>query len=293
MVWFWIALISALLSAAAAILQKKILAGLGAPDFSFLVSIMIAGISLAVPLIADVTAISLQTLIIVTAKSVIGGSAFLFVMMALERVQISQALPLLGLTPGVAAIVSLLVVGDSLRPWEWGGVALMMIGTAVLEGFPNARSPFSLRGMVASPGQRFILAALGCFALSAVADKVLVSRYNVEPLVILFYQHLVYAALFALLLLVRRRSWRQVMVDARGVIPLIIAVAVLTVGYRLLQLEATKLTSVALVLAVKRTSILFASLLGGKLFSDDKLSRRMVGAVLIVAAGFIILRNIA
>lgn len=74
--------------------------------------------------------------------------------------------------------------------------------------------------------------------------------------------------------------------------PLIITVAVLTLAYRFTQLEATKLAPVALVLAVKRTSILYASLFGGKLFSEERLTIKLIGALLIVSAGFIILRNV-
>ncbi len=72
-----------------------------------------------------------------------------------------------------------------------------------------------------------------------------------------------------------------------------LAIAVLTIGYRFTQLEAVKYAPVALVLAVKRTSILYASLVGGKLFSDKHLGMRIAGALLIVASGFIILRNVS
>jgi hypothetical protein len=46
-------------------------------------------------------------------------------------------------------------------------------------------------------------------------------------------------------------------------------------------------------LAVKRTSILYASFFGGKLFSDDRLPQKLIGGALIIASGFIILRNVA
>jgi drug/metabolite transporter (DMT)-like permease len=66
----------------------------------------------------------------------------------------------------------------------------------------------------------------------------------------------------------------------------------LTVGYRLTQLEATKIAPVALVLAIKRTSILYASFFGGRIFFDDRLRWKLVGGLLIVISGFIILRNV-
>ena len=75
-------------------------------------------------------------------------------------------------------------------------------------------------------------------------------------------------------------------------LPFIVTVAFLTIAYRFTQLEATKVAPVALVLAVKRTSILYASFFGGKLFSEERLAQKLIGGALIVGAGFIILRNV-
>lgn len=73
---------------------------------------------------------------------------------------------------------------------------------------------------------------------------------------------------------------------------ILLTVALVTLAYRFTQLEATKFAPVALVLAIKRTSILYASFFGGKIFSEERLAQKLLGAALIVAAGFIILRNV-
>jgi hypothetical protein len=72
----------------------------------------------------------------------------------------------------------------------------------------------------------------------------------------------------------------------------ILTVALLMVAYRFTQLEATKLAPVALVLVVKRTSILYATFFGGKLYSDDRLAVKLLAGLLIVVSEFIILRNV-
>ena len=48
----------------------------------------------------------------------------------------------------------------------------------------------------------------------------------------------------------------------KGKFLFVVTVALLTVAYRFTQLQATKLAPVALVLAVKRTSILYATFFG-------------------------------
>ena len=84
-----------------------------------------------------------------------------------------------------------------------------------------------------------------------------------------------------------------VIAKAKEQLPLILHVALLTVAYRLSQLEATRDAPVALVLAIKRTSILYATFFGGKMFSEDRLGMKLFGGALIIASGFVILRNVA
>jgi uncharacterized membrane protein len=119
-----------------------------------------------------------------------------------------------------------------------------------------------------------------------------VSGYKVDPLVVLFYQHIVYCLIFGSLLVFQNLSIQQVIQKGREQMPFIVVVALLTIAYRFTQLEATKIAPVALVLAIKRTSILYASFFGGKLFSEERLATKLLGAALIVASGFLILRNV-
>ena len=292
MIWFVFGTCSAVLSAASAIIQKKILFRLTALEFSFLVSAAILIVSLFVPLSVDVSSIPSSVLMILMAKSILGGTAFLLVMMSLEHNQISSALPMLGLTPGVTALFALVLLGESLQPAEWAGIGLMMAGTYTLEMRPgrNVFQPFA--SIFGNKNFYFIYGAVGLFAVSSVADRLLVSSYKVDPLVVLFYQHIVYCALFGIQLLLRRFSFSTLVRKGKGQLPFILIAALLTIGYRFTQLEATKLAPVALVLAVKRTSILYATFFGGRMFSDDRLSAKLLAGVMIVAAGFMILRNV-
>jgi len=290
MFWFVMASCSAVLSAAAAVTQKKVLLRAHALEFSFLLSIVIMGLSLYVPLSMDVTAVPWRTLVLILAKGVLGGVAFLCVMMALERDQISSVLPLLGLTPAITALVSHVAIGEFLEGWEWLGIALVVVGTSLLERRPGAEFPGSSPRL--SPSHYFIGAAVVLFAVSSVADKVLVSSYKTDSRIVLLYQHAAYCCTFGGLLLVRRVSVQRISATWREQWPYLLAIALLTIAYRFTQLEATKDAPVALVLAVKRTSILYASLLGGKLFSEERLGVKLAGASLIVASGFVILRNV-
>ena len=292
MFWFTLATCSALLSAAAAVIQKKVLFRVNALEFSFLVSAVILIFSSFIPFSMDVTSITPSTLMIIVGKSILGGAAFLFVMMSLEHNQISTALPILGMTPAVTAVAALLILGESLHNWEWLGIGMMMAGTYFLEKHPDQKIFQPFKEILHSKDHYYMYGALGLFAVSSVFDKLLVSGYRTDPLVVLFYQHIVYCAMFGSLLLIRKQSFRAAVQKGISQLPFVVTVAFLTVAYRFTQLEATKFAPVALVLAVKRTSILFASFYGGKIFSDERLAQKLIAGALIVGAGFIILRNV-
>ena len=133
MTWFVVAIISALLSAFAAITQKKVLFKLGAIEFSFLLSIVNLLFSIPFFFFIDYETINTLNLSILFAKSVIGVAAFLCVMISLKNLEISNALPLLALTPGFVAVFAFIILGESLKSLEVVGLGFLIIGTFILE----------------------------------------------------------------------------------------------------------------------------------------------------------------
>ncbi len=289
MSWLALATGSALLSAAAAIAQKRVLQRLGALELSFLATAAVLLLAAWVPLREDVLALTPRAAGVLAAKSLVGAVAFLLVMRALERHPISGALPVMGLTPAVTALLATVLLRDTLRPGEWLGLALVTAGLWALES-REGRGPFGPFGAVFGTGRhRHMLGAVLLFALSSVGDKLLLTGMRVPPNVVLFHQHVVYLAVFGAMLLARRAPAAALARGAREQWPLLLAIAACTLGYRFLQLEATQAGPVALVLAVKRTSIVYASLAGGRLFAEERLAPRVIAAVLIVGAGFLFL----
>ena len=288
--WLLLALVSALFSAAAAVMQKKILFRIDALTFSFMLSIVLMGFSIGTLLFIDAFHLSSAALIILIVKSVITEAAFLFVMMALQRGGISSTLPLLALTPGVTALLAYGALGETISKYEILGLSFMIAGIFLLERYESAASN---NKQWFDSSHWYIGSALILFSVSSVFDKYLVSGIKTPPLVVLFYQHAVFLVLYGGLYFRKHRSLKSFTESGmRSTVLLILAVAVLTMGYRYTQLAAVKLGSVALVLAVKRTSVFWAALVGGKLFDEKRLVPKLIAAACIIAAGFMILRNV-
>ena len=292
MTWFAVALISALLSAFAAITQKKVLFNLGALEFSFLLSIANLVFSIPFFFFTDYNTINILNLSILLAKSVIGVAAFLCVMIALKNLEISNALPLLALTPGFVAVFAFLLLGESLKTVEVIGLMFLIVGTFILESKNLKEFVFPFNVFLKSKYHRYIILALFLFTASSILDKLLLIKLNLSPISLTAFQHIYFAVLFSIIYLVFRGKEETTSVviikDNLGWIALI---SVLTIGYRYTQIVAVSLASVALVLAIKRTSVFWATMIGGKLFNDKDLLKRSIAAVLILVGAILILRE--
>lgn len=292
MTWFFVALISALLSASAAITQKKVLFNLGALEFSFLLSLVNLLFSIPFFFFINYETINSTNLLILFVKSLIGVGAFLCVMISLKNLEISNALPLLALTPGFVAVFAFIFLGESLKTIEVIGLFFLIAGTFIMES-NNLKSIFFPFGtFLKSKYHRFIVLALLLFTASSILDKLLLIKLNLSPISLTAFQHIYFALLFSILYVFFRKKETAVPLSIKkSNLGWIVLISILTIGYRYTQIVAISLASVALVLAIKRTSVFWATIIGGKLFNDKDLLKRSIAAILILIGAIMILRD--
>jgi len=292
MTWFFIALLSSFLSAFAAITQKKVLFNLNPVQFSFYLSV--ANLILSIPFFffIDYNAINFSNLFILFIKSIIGVTAFLCVMTALKNLQISNALPLLALTPGFVAVFAFLFLGEALKTQEVLGLISLIAGTYILESKNLKEILFPLNVFLRSKYHRYILAALLLFAASSVMDKFLLIKLELTPVSLTAFQHMYFALLFLLIYFLFKEKLvnRSPQINKADVL-WIILISILTIGYRYTQVVSISLASVALTLAVKRTSVLWATIIGGKIFKDSNLIKKTIAVLFILLGAILILRE--
>ncbi len=225
-------------------------------------------------------------------KSLIGVAAFLCVMTALKNLQISNALPLLALTPGLVAVFAFIFLGESLKFFEILGLISLIVGTYILESKNLKEILFPLSVFIKSKYHQYILAALILFTVSSVMDKLLVAKMNLTPISFTAFQHV----FFALLLLIIYFVFKGKLVDHspevnKSDVLWILLISVLTIGYRYTQIVSISIASVALTLAVKRTSVLWATVIGGKIFKDTNLLKKTIAVLFILLGAILILRD--
>jgi len=286
--WYFFSFIAALFSAGAALLEKKILFKEKALSFTTLLAIFNLLFALPFFFFSDITALTLSGFIALLIKSILGGFAFLCVMHAIKRLEISTALPLLILTPGLVAIFAYLTLGESLSNYEILGLILMTAGTYVLGLRKNQKifDPFKI--LIKNKGTIYILLALFLFTITSILDKALLKNFKVSVNALMGYQHLFLAIFFIVILIFSKERLEIKETLKRSKYPILILAAI-TIIYRYFHILAIKESSVALALSIKRISVFFAVLVGGTLFKEKKLIRKIIATVLMVIGALIII----
>ncbi len=287
--WALLAFISAIFSALAAIFEKKALFKLEPVVFSFQLSALTFLLTIPFLFFVDFGQVSLNALLVLYIKSVLGAAAFLLVMYGIKRNELSNSLPLLALTPGVVAIFAFFLLGEKISLQDVLGMVLLLAGTYFLQLEKNGTwlSPFLF--VKRNKAQWYILGAILIFTITSILDKAILKNFKLQPEAFLPIQQLFFTINFFLIFLIRRRKADALGFKPKQIGKIILAVAVFAVIYRYSHILAIKAGSVALVLSIKRTSVFFAAVFGGYYFMEHNLLRRSIAVVIMVFGAIIII----
>ncbi len=282
--WFIWALASAVLSSVAAITQKKALKGINALEFSFHLSWVNLIFCIPFLFFIDFTMITGEQTLVMFIKTFLQALAFWCVMLSLKSLEISSALPLLAMTPATVAIFAFIFIGETLTIKEILGLSMVLLGSYFLEmkTIKGAVEPFRI--FFTTKKYIYVAAALAFFTVSTILDKYLLKDHKMETSTFMVMQHIFFLFDFTLLMLFTRSGFTLPKGELlKPLFLLIVATAAITIGYRYTQIVAFTIAPVALVIAVKRFSVFFASVAGGKIFNEGDLLRKGFAAFVIVA----------
>lgn len=291
MPWYGFGLTAALFATVAALLEKWLLRRMSVWQMSAWFSLATA--LLVVPLLltskVPLASLSLTLWGIILLKSVLEAVQFVSVMTGIRRLGISTTIPLMALSPGFVALAGALIIGDTLVQIQWAGLLLMVAGMYIIQLKGDSDWWQPLTRLVTDRSQWVILLALTASVVVALLDKTLLSSFRVPPQLFITVQQWYLAALFLAILGMRRAARRNDPVPWN--LPVILGIgslALVTVGYRYLQMRGVMLAPVALVLAVRRISVVLASLAGGSLFHEKGFVRRSIAAAILTLGAFLL-----
>lgn len=286
--WYNLALTSAFFSATAAIIEKKVLFKEKALGFS--VTLALLNLIIAIPFFFFINFSVLTTsgLLVLFLKSFLGALAFLFVMIGIKNLEISKALPLLVLTPGLVAIGALIFLRESLSQLEILGMILLLGGTYVLQLKQRQTITSPWKSFIKSKGNLYIVGALILFTITSILDKAILKNFKVPVNAFMGFQHLFLAIIFISFILFSGKT-KQLKPVFKNSLKYMIILALITITYRYTQILAVKAAPVALVLSIKRISVFFAVIIGGRLFKDHNLLQRIIATAIMVIGAVLVI----
>ncbi len=294
--WFILALYAAAFATFSTILDKKILYKEHALEY--VTTWAIATFFLSAPFFIFKINFNFEIYIwgILILVSIINTAGLIYLAKAFRHLKISVASPLMGFEPVFVVLLSFLFLKEQISSTQGWGLMLIMAGGYLLE---LKKDKFSLiqpiKDAINSKYIHYGLLSIVFYSFSSVISRFIINTENSSGLNIYTYHVIVrfFVAFFLLILLsvfydgiqgvkngIKKMGW------------LLLPASFLSVAHGLLTLKAFSIPSAnaGLVLAVKRISIFFETLIGGELFHDKDLMIKVISSITMIIGAYLMLR---
>ena len=284
-----------MLTGVASIFQKKTL--FREHTLELVTMVALFGMCLTLPafFLFDRSSLTQYALGIIFLQAILVAAATFLFAKSLRHLPITIAAPILVFSPLLSALLGFLFLGESLSKIQITGIVILVIGANLLESHVRSLwTPFvdAWRGK----HTRYMLGAVVLYSCAVLLERRIVSPasiggFGVPPALFLGVEHVIMAAIYLPMLFFFHDGYVSIRHGIKTAGPIILLIALLTVGYRLSGSYALSYPEgkVGLFAAIKRTSALVAVAVGGNLFREEHVTRRVVGcAVMVIGAAMIL-----
>lgn len=281
MTWLFFALLAALLVTFSSIAEKKALLKEHAMQFSVVLALINLAFSIPLFFMIDYSTIQLSALVLLFIASIFGASAYVLVAKALRHMELSSAVPFFVLGPLFTVFLAWIFLGEALSLNQFLGIVLILLGAYAfhIKGH-DFLSPF--KSFKKSKYIHYMFFSAVFYSITALADRFILTTYDMTPLAYLAFAHVFLALNMVLFITYFYNGFEDIKEGFQKAGKWILLVSLLTISYRLSQLQAIKLAYIALVVAVKRVSILLTVLIGGAIFHEHHLVKKVIWSCVMV-----------
>lgn len=286
--WFWYALLAAMLGAVSVMINKRALKMVNASVLTF-------GIfAFQLPFLMVLSLVNGRVTVLPTFWWGILVSALVFVvgktlsLSSMKQSVLSKITPLTALSAAFSYILGIVFLGEILRLLPVLGLGLLIMGAyAINVAAANERwlMPFLLLWRERAP-RLFILAAMAG-GTAAVFDKMaVIATVPTNPAVVLLWENLIMSVVLLAFLILRKPYWYRQISDNAGVLMLASLVYMMM---SLVLFWGFSKGPVALAVGVKNLQVLFVMGLSWRLFGD-KPTKSLWLAALLMMVGVILVK---
>jgi drug/metabolite transporter (DMT)-like permease len=283
MPWFFYAGMCALLLSGANLAEKHVLRKVHVIDFSASVALLNVIFSLPFLFFIDFKALNGFIILLISVVALISAAAFFLVNKGFRHLEVSTVAPLLALSPVSSSLLAFLILGEKVSPLQISGIVFMIIGSYILTTEPKKSllDPFYL--FLQSRYVHIVFLALFCYAVISIFDRTILHGFSVAIPAYIFFLNFFIALVFIPISGIFGVGFKGVLIGFREGGWRLVVASIFTVLYRLFEMQALVLAPVALVSGIKRTSSLFTTVIGGEMFHERNLSRKIVASLIIIA----------
>lgn len=282
MVWFIFALLSAVFLSASSIVEKKTLKTVHTIDLS--ASLAFSNLIFALPFLffVDFSKVELHSMIVIFGSGLVAAIAFYLVAKAIRHMEISAVAPFLALAPGTTSFFGFFILGEQLPAQSIWGIILMIVGSYILTLEPGKGILSPVKVFAESRYIHFVLASLFFYSIGATLDRAILFDFGVPVANYMFFAHLFIGLLYIPALFFIGRGFGGILEAVKTEKKNIFLMSIFTIIYRFFQMQALSLMFVGLVSAIKRSSSFFTTLIGGELFHEKHLGRKVFASMIII-----------
>lgn len=290
MTWVVLSIISAFFSSFSAVLEKKVLFKTKAINFCLIFSFLCFFIMLLLFPFNSYGFISLNSFLILFFKAIMAASAFYFIMRGIKSLEISSALPIMITEPAIVAVFSFIFLKEILTPFQTIGVILTLFGTYYLQQIVSKKGLLDPFKTLFKKGYYNLVIALAFYTTSSILDKYLLTKVKVPLDDFMLYQHLFIFLFFLVLFFFKKIKTLEIKDNFKSYGFLIFIISIFTIIYRYALMYSIKMSdNVTLPLSLKRLSVLIAIIIGGKMFNEENLKRKIFATLIMLLGAFFII----
>jgi uncharacterized membrane protein len=287
MPWYLLALGSAVFFGLYQVSEKKALTKEHSLVFLLASSLLMLAISLPMAFLGYVETVSFELLFYIFIKCLFAVIFFLFCAKALRHMDVSEFSPLLNLNILLLFVPAVLFLGERPGMINFLGAILIVLGAYLVELKDGWK--LHLKKTLKNKYIHFVMFALVFGALAATMDKFVLAR-SVDVNTFFFFNRLFIAILLLFAYFNSRSIKGGVRIAYKRSFWWILAAAILFMGadYLYFSAVAVPVALIALVIPLKRMGTLVATVVGGEIMKEDRLLRKSVACLVMIAGATLI-----
>lgn len=287
MSWYFLALVAAFSLGFYTILEKEGLKKTSPLAFLLVSWFLMALFSLPIALTRNIFVLDTPDMFLLFLKSLFAAVFFFLIGKALQKMDVSEFSPFLSFSPIIVLVFSYIFLGERIGSSGLLGIGLIVAGAYIVELRDGLLSPF--RALVENKNIHLIIFGLFFGGLCAIIDRAILSK---GPDLLSFFALNNFLIFFFFLLFssFKREVFHSIRLDFKKIAPWVLAGSAFFLLADLAYFKALMAPAalVALVIPLKRASLLVSTFVGGEIFKEKNVLKKTLATVIMLLGVFLI-----